>query len=114
MAERRKLKRRHLLYYLRVHSAPEGQLVGHVADITPEGLMLMTERELPIGETLSLRMTMPGDPGERNSLEFEATSLWCRRDINPDFWDVGFKTEGLSRAQAGVIETLIDDYGFRD
>jgi hypothetical protein len=114
MPERRKLKRRHLLYYLQVYNGPGQTLIGHVVDITAEGVMLMTSGERPTGETLNLRMVLPGEAGERNPLEFTATSLWCRRDVNPDFWDVGFKTEGLSRAQAGVIETLIDDYGFRD
>jgi hypothetical protein len=114
MPERRKLKRRHLLYYLQVYSGPAGIPIGHVVDITSEGVMLMTPEERPTGETLRLRMVLPGSGGENDALEFAATSLWCRRDVNPDFWDVGFRTEGLSRAQAGVIETLIDDYGFRD
>jgi hypothetical protein len=114
MPERRKVKRRHLLYYLQVFTAGERRPVGHVVDITPDGVMLMTEREMAPGETLDLQMMLPGDPGEAVELQFKATSLWCRRDLNPDFWDVGFKTEGLPRKEAGIIETLIDDYGFRD
>ncbi len=114
MPERRKLKRRHLLYYLQVFKGPDNSLAGHVVDITPEGVMLMTGTEMAPGRTLELRMIMPGDPGDDRELQFTATSLWCRQDVNPDFWDVGFKTEGLSRKQAAAIETLIDDYGFRD
>ena len=114
MQSRRRLKRRHLVYYLQVTTGQDRGLVGHLVDITPDGVMLMTEREMQTGETLPLRLTLPGEPGEGQALEFEATSLWCRPDVNPDFWDVGFKTEGLSLEQASIIETLIEDYGFRD
>jgi hypothetical protein len=114
MQSRRRLKRRHLVYYLEVTTGQDRRLVGHLVDITPDGVMLMTEREMQTGETLPLRMTLPGEPAEDQALEFEATSLWCRPDVNPDFWDVGFKTEGLSLEQASIIETLIEDYGFRD
>jgi hypothetical protein len=113
-SDRRKLKRRHLLYYLQVFAGSERRPVGHVVDITPEGVMLMTGREMATGETLDLQMMLPGDPGDVKELEFTATSLWCRRDVNPDLWDVGFKAEGLSVKERAIIETLIDDYGFRD
>lgn len=114
MPERRKLKRRHLLYYLQVYGGPDGRMLGHLVDITSEGVMLMTEQAMPTGQTLPLRMALPGEPGGTNALEFEATSQWCHRDVNPDFWDIGFRTAGLTRKQLDAIETLIDDYGFRD
>jgi len=114
MPERRTPKRRHLFSYLQVCTGPDNRLVGHVVDITPEGVLLMTGSEIAPGRTLERRMLMPGDPGDARELLFNATSLRCRRDVNPDFWDVGCRTEGLSRNHAAAIEMLIDDYEFRD
>jgi hypothetical protein len=114
MPERRKLKRRHLLYYLRVYNADTRRLVGHLVDITPDGVLIMSDQAIRLGRSIRLRMNLPGPPRDNQALEFQATSLWRRRDVNPDFWDTGFQTMDLSRKQAVAIETLIEDYGFRD
>lgn len=114
MPERRKVKRRHLIYYLRVFDRTTGRQIGHVVDLTADGLMLMSERPIRVGRTIPMRMALPGDGRSEETLEFEATSLWASQDVNPDFYDTGFKVEGLTRKQLARIETLIEDYGFRD
>jgi hypothetical protein len=43
MPEKRKLKRRQLIYYLRVLDRDSGALVGRLVDITTEGVMLLSE-----------------------------------------------------------------------
>jgi len=113
-ADRRKLKRRHLLYYLRVYNADTGRLLGHLVDISPGGAMVMSQCRRRIGRTVALRIVLPNQPRRTEIVEFEATTRWCRRDVNPDFWDTGFETSGLTRRQAADLETLVEDYGFRD
>jgi hypothetical protein len=113
MPERRKVKRRHLIYYLRVFHRSTGRQVGHLVDLTPEGMMLMSERPIRVGRTLPLVMTLPSAAGEQK-VEFDATSLWTSADVNPDFYDTGFKFEKVSRRHLAQLETLIDDFGFRD
>jgi hypothetical protein len=114
MADRRKVKRRHLIYYLRVFDRTSGRQLGHLVDLTPEGMMLMSERPIRVGRSLGLRMTLPSDAGREQTIEFDATSLWTSEDVNPDFYDTGFKFEKISRRHLAQIETLIDDFGFRD
>jgi len=114
MPERRKVKRRHLLYYLRVYNARTGRLLGHLADISHGGVMVVSQSRRRLGRTITLRMVLPNQPRRVKIVEFDATTKWCRRDANPDFWDTGFETTGLTRRQASDLETLVDDYGFRD
>jgi hypothetical protein len=114
MPERRRVKRRHLVFYLRVFHRSTGRQIGHLVDLTPEGMMLMSERPIRIGRTIPLRMTLPGDGPQENTIEFDATSLWTSPDINPDFYDTGFRFEQISAKTLARIETLIEDYGFRD
>jgi hypothetical protein len=114
MPERRKLKRRHLLYYLRVYNARTGRILGHLVDISPGGVMVMSQSRRRLGRTVLLRMVLPGQPRRVKVVEFEARTKWCRRDVNPDFWDTGFETTGLSRQQAAALDTLVEDFGFRD
>ena len=112
--DRRRVKRRHLIYYLRVFDRASGRQVGHLVDLTSEGMMLMSERPIRVGRTLGLRMSLPRESGGEEAIEFDATSLWTSADVNPDFYDTGFRFEKISRHHLSRIETLIDDYGFRE
>ncbi len=114
MAERRKLKRRHLIYYLRVFDRATGRLLGHLVDLTPDGMLLMSERPVRVGRTVGLRMVIPGAGAGDQTIEFDAVSKWTNKDVNPDFYDTGFALSGVSRKHLAQIETLIDDFGFRD
>jgi hypothetical protein len=114
MPERRKLKRRHLIYYLRIFDRATGRLLGHLVDLTPDGMMMMSERPVRVGRTVGLRMVIPGTAASDQTIEFDATSKWTSQDVNPDFYDTGFELSGITRKQLARIETLIDDFGFRD
>jgi hypothetical protein len=114
MAERRKVKRRHLLYYLRVYNARTGRLLGHVGDISAGGVMVVSQNGRRLGRTVTLRLVLPNQPRRVKVVEFDATTKWCRRDANPDLWDTGFEAARLTRRQAADLETLVEDYGFRD
>jgi hypothetical protein len=115
MAETRKLKRRHLIYYLRVMDSRTGRLLGHLVDVTTEGIMLMSQQPIPTGELFKLRMVLPAEAPEQTvTIDLEAKSLWSRKDVNPDFFDTGFQIVTASPPQLAAIATLIDDHGFRD
>lgn len=114
MPDRRKVKRRHLIYYLRVFDRATGRQLGHLVDLTPDGMMMMSERPVRVGRTIGLKMVLPGEAAREQVLEFDATSMWTSPDVNPDFYDTGFKLSKVSRRHLAQIETLIDDYGFRD
>jgi hypothetical protein len=113
-AENRKLKRRHLIYYLRVFDRNTNQLLGHLVDITPEGAMLVSETPIPTAERFQLRMLLPAEIFGKDRLEFEAESIWSKNDINPDFYDTGFRLLDVNAEDAATISELIGEYGFRD
>jgi hypothetical protein len=113
MAEKRKLKRRHLIYYLRVFDRESNKLIGHLIDISPQGIMIMSEEPLEVNKFFKLRMDLPVDIFEKTEIEFDAESRWTKKDINPEFYDTGFAIMNLSYTDGRLIEKLIDDYGFR-
>ncbi len=114
MPERRKLKRRHLIYYLRVFDRTNGRQIGHLVDLTPDGMMLMSERPIRVGRTIGVKMVLPPESARERTIEFDATSMWTSQDVNPDFYDTGFKLSRVARKHLAEIQTLIEDYGFRD
>jgi len=88
MQEKRKLKRRHLIYYLRVFEKNADQPIGHMVDISDEGMMLISE-----------------DPAE---------SRWCREDENPDFYNTGFQLIHPSPEHIKITGHLVQKFCFKE
>jgi hypothetical protein len=112
--EKRKLKRRHLIYYLRVFSLPAGELLGHLVDITPEGLMIIGENPIPTEQDYLLHMDLPSEIMGKEKLEFRATSKWSRKDVDPSFYGSGFQLIDVTTEDLKIIKRLIKDFGFLD
>ncbi len=110
----RKLKRRHLIYYLEVFDNKSGKLLGHLADLTTEGIKLVSREPIPTGEEFTLKMIVPHDTLDTDELVFTAASLWCRPDVNPDFHATGFAAPDLDEATKELFTRLIQLMGFND
>ena len=114
MGTHRSLKRRHLIYYLRVFAQKGGDLIGHLVDLTTHGMMLISEEPIATGTTFQLRMGLPAGLFESDNWEFTANSIWCKPDVNPAFHDTGLKFQGITRHDQTIIEDLIFHYGLKD
>lgn len=114
MKERRRLKRRHLSYSLRVFDRNTDELFGHLVDITSEGVMFISENPIEEEVTFHLKMTLPPEFSGGNQLEFSARCMWCRKDVNPDFYATGFQLIDVSKDHFAIVERLIEEFGFRD
>lgn len=114
MDQKRKSKRRHLLYYLPVINRNTGEQIGHVADITPEGILLVAENPIPLKTTYQLRIMLPSDVLDREYLDVTAQAMWGQRDINPDFHATGFRHLNVAPEDRDDIEKLINFYGLMD
>ncbi len=113
MLSRRKLKRRHLIYYLRLFDRNSEELVGHLVDITTEGLKVMSEYPLAVDKRFQFEMVLPEDMGAER-ITFDATSVHCEEDINPEFYATGFRIDQIDSDHAELINQMIDEFGFRD
>lgn len=111
--EKRRLKRVHLIYYLRIFDSNTGVIVGHLVDITTQGIMLISEEPVPMGKDYSFRMHLPATIIGREKIEFSAHCLWCKKDINPDFFVSGYQIKAISPEEAQIIKELINSYGFK-
>jgi hypothetical protein len=113
MHEKRRLKRVHLIYYLRIFDNQTNSQVGHLVDITTEGIMLISEEPVPIGKDFSFKMQLPGNITGREEINFKARCLWSRKDFNPDFFVSGYTIEEITAKEAKTITALINQYGFK-
>ena len=114
MDERRKLNRKYIAFFTRIFNRENGDLLGHLADLTPEGMMLISEEPIYIEQDLELRMDLSGTFFEKENLDFSARSVWCLPDIDPKFWNTGFKIIELSEENKEIIQRIIAEYGMRE
>lgn len=113
--ENRVLKRRHLIFYLEVYDDQTGELLGHVVDVTTQGMKLVSKNPIPSAKEYRLRMALPEGYFDQPALSFEAKSLWSYNDINPDFFDTGFEIKNVMDPKTiQILAGLINQLGFND
>ena len=112
--DRRLIRRRHLIFHLRVFDRATGEKLGHVVDISPGGMMLVSEQEIPLDVDYKLTMNLPNDNDENVTHDFEARSMWSSNDVNPQFFDTGFQVTQTSKEHIDIVKDLVEHYGFRD
>ncbi|MFV0436607.1 MAG: PilZ domain-containing protein [Desulfopila sp.] len=108
----RKVERRHLVFYLRVFDGLGSKVIGHIVDISAQGLMLISDDPLPVNKGYRLRMRLPAEIVDKDEIILEAISRWCRQDDNPDFYITGFQISELTPEVEKYISCLIEDFSF--
>ena len=114
MKEKRKIKRRYMLYYMRVYDTESQQQIGNLVDLTPKGAMLVSENPLTVDKIFHLRLELSEDVADKPFLEFSAKSLWCKPDVEPHFFNTGFKILSLASEDNQIVQRIVEVYGFRD
>ncbi len=110
--ENRQVERKYLVFYLRVFDGLSTKVLGHVVNISSQGIMLLSDNAIALNEDYRLRMRLPSEMTDQGEIVFSATSRWCKKDVNPDFFVTGFQIHGLSADQKTEILSLIDEFGF--
>ncbi len=108
----RQVERWRLVFYLRVFDGMSSRVIGHVVDISSRGIMLISDNPVPVNENYRLRMHLPSEIADRDEILLNATSRWCKQDVNPDFYISGFQLYDLTPDVEKYILCLITDFSF--
>lgn len=114
MAERRKFKRRLLVYNLEVFDSENSEPLGRMVDITPEGMLIVSNKPVPIASNLKISIDLPEELLGTPRANFTAAVRWCRHDINPDLFDSGLEFSEISDGDIESVVALITNYAFPD
>ncbi len=112
--DRRSIKRRHLIYYLRVWDLKTDQLLGHIVDINTGGFMLISEKPIEPDQTFGLELHWNAPDDSEIRIQFQAISRWSSNDINQAFFDTGFELIGQVEDVLKPIREMIEEYGFQN
>ena len=88
------------------------RVLGHLMDLSSEGLMLLSEKPIEVNEEYRLRMRLPRDVSGGREIVFEARSRWCKQDKSPEFYVVGFQIQNMDAEMRETLSRLIGDFGF--
>lgn len=114
MQERRDIRRRHLMFHLRVYDADTGRELGALADLSPDGLMITGEQRLTLGRTFSMYMELPRALSARQRIEFSARVAWSSNDVNPAFYDTGFSDLEVDSEDRAALTQLMEEFDLQD
>lgn len=112
--EQRRTTRRHLVFYLRIFDGMSSRVLGHLMDISSEGLMLLSDSPVEVNEEYRLRMRLPKEVSGSDEIVFGAVSRWCRQDENPDFYVIGFQIQDMDDETRASVIQLIEEFGARE
>ena len=110
--DKRQVERKYLVFYLRVFDGLGSRVIGHLVNISANGIMLLSDSPIPVNEEHKLRMRLPHELVDHGEIVFHAFSRWCRKDTNPDFYVTGFQLHDISPTLEYNILCLIDEFSY--
>ncbi len=108
----RQCARGDVVFYLRLFDGTSSRVIGHLADISEQGLMLISDEPIEVGKTSRLRLGVPEELHEKQEVLFEATSRWCRPDGTPNLYISGFTINDPTKEVQNCIHRLVREFGF--
>lgn len=111
-ADKRRVKRWYLVLYLRVYNQDTQEIIGHVVDINKDGIRLVSDKPIQPNQILRLAVDVPKESGTNQRIHLEAESLWCGRDVNPDFYDTGLRILNIDTHALLQLQLLIEEFKF--
>ena len=112
--ERRKLRRRSLLYDFEVIERSSGESVGRIINISLEGLMLISTSRHVSDTVLDLRIKLPELIFGKDVIDCKAKCMWCIKNKNTDFYEAGFHLFELPDEDIRAIVGLIAKFRLLD
>ncbi len=112
MRERRHTQRKKFGFYMRVLNDENEETVGHLVDISADGLQLETTASLPMGKVFHLHMELTPDVSDKLFMFFSARPRWIKPDeIMPNLFKVGFEITHIEPHDREIYQRLMEIYG---
>jgi len=105
--------RKQIFLYLDVLDQKDTQLVGHLNDISSQGLMLLCDQPLDLHSIRHFKIKLPDNPDfSRAYLDVDVEIRWTSQDINPDLYKVGCLFLELDAESNAIIKQIGESLSF--
>ena len=109
MEERRRSPRRQLLKTMTVVNSKNGETLGQLFDISPEGLSIKSKVKIKDNNRMELSLLLPVKIFGKAMLDVEARCAWIRSESDGTGYLCGFEFVEVSPPDVGIIIGLIMD-----
>jgi len=101
---KRKDRREELLYNLELFDT-DGNAMGHLGDLSASGLSILSEKDIPAGNVITIRVVLPLTSEGERTIQLRIRTR--RSESDCDGFRIGCSFEGGDSAQAAHIKELI-------
>ncbi|MEW5924978.1 MAG: PilZ domain-containing protein [Candidatus Zixiibacteriota bacterium] len=108
MDMQRKTPRSRPRSYLGVFDRETDKLLGGLADLTADGIMLFGDTAFQVNQTCDVRLTLPKAILECREIVFSVSCVWCRRSVDTVLYHTGFKIIDITEEEKGKITRLLN------
>ena len=111
MKDRRRYKRTYLVLSTRLFDRENGKLLGNLANLTPEGAMIISEAPFEVGKVYRFHMNLSKEGFSKNHLDFEARCVWSKPEmIAPQFYKTGLEFSKITPKDVQIMAQIIKKY----
>lgn len=106
--------RRNLIFYLTVRNRDDGSVIGEVGDITENGVLIISEKPIPLEENIHIAVEPPKGPDYPDRmLNLDVDVQWSKRDENnQEIVLSGCRITRCGKEDVKLIRKLIENIGF--
>jgi hypothetical protein len=86
-----------------------GELLGDLADISPDGFRLEGSKPLQVNAEFPFRVDLPPGTSQKPCIVFTARSRWCRQNsIDRRLHESGFEIVSIDPGDSRVLGVIFD------
>jgi hypothetical protein len=105
MLNRRKISRNHLYEFFKAVDRNTNQLIGHLTDISIDGINLITNQKIEPHKVYEIKVLFP-EYMKYETLSLDAKSIWCKTELPDYVFHAGFQIQKISPQDKEVIESV--------
>jgi hypothetical protein len=109
MKENREFERIRTAHYLRVYNNSDDTYLGHVYDISANGMRIIGEKKFDVGASFHLKIRLPEGGILGDAIVIPAEIRWCTLNETIKLHETGFQFKQTAGMAVFAVKTLIND-----
>ena len=111
--EKTRTTRQPLLFYLDIIEQQTHKHIGHLENISKEGLMIITDKAIPLNNIKAISIQLPDfEEFDESSIDIQVEIRWMKQDINPNLYCIGCRFVKIKPKDLALIEQVREVLGF--
>ena len=114
MSRLRMEKRRKVMTFTPMYDVHTNILLGYLGDLTPKGALMVSEKPVDVGRTLTMAIEFSDAPETSPSAHMiiSARVAWCKLEERRTYYNTGMEFLETTEQNKKVIETILEKHEF--